>query len=329
MALKPSERVRLIQRIADLLAAEEWSIIDLTLRQFGLSTLDNWSGTREEYIYHLAADATDHILIDLAEHCSDAADRPRAGSTAAVTVSDNRAAPALTAPVRPSIDDRAAPAPAANNRAVVDAKFWKPGTFKLFVSHLAAERAYAGALQQALALRDVSCFVAHNDIEPALDWQNQIEAALATCDALAALLHPGFHDSKWCDQEIGYAMGRGVPVFAVRLGTDPYGFIGRFQGLNGQKAPVAAVARQLFELLCRYPQTQRVMAPILVEQFATSTSFADARAGMDRLEALEYWEPTFSTRILEAQQANNQVSNSHSVPDRIDALVGKWAAAAA
>jgi nucleoside 2-deoxyribosyltransferase len=56
------------------------------------------------------------------------------------------------------------------------------------------------------------------NIEPTKEWQNEIEAALSTCDALVALLHPGFHVSMWTDQEIGYAMGRGIPVYSVGFG---------------------------------------------------------------------------------------------------------------
>ena len=50
---------------------------------------------------------------------------------------------------------------------------------------------------------------------PHLEWQVQIETALATCDTLVALLHDKFHASNWTDEEIGFAMGRGVPTFAV------------------------------------------------------------------------------------------------------------------
>jgi hypothetical protein len=42
----------------------------------------------------------------------------------------------------------------------------------------------------------------------------------------------GFHDSDWTDQEVGYALARGVPIIAVRLERDPYGFLGKFQALG-------------------------------------------------------------------------------------------------
>ena len=51
-------------------------------------------------------------------------------------------------------------------------------------------------------------------------------------DAFAALMTEGFHDSDWTDQEVGFALARGVPVIAVKLGRDPYGFLGKFQALR-------------------------------------------------------------------------------------------------
>jgi hypothetical protein len=46
----------------------------------------------------------------------------------------------------------------------------------------------------------VSAFVAHENIEPT-KWQDEIEKALLSMNALAAILMPGFHESKWTDQE--------------------------------------------------------------------------------------------------------------------------------
>jgi hypothetical protein len=51
-------------------------------------------------------------------------------------------------------------------------------------------------------------------------------------DAFVALLTPDFHASKWTDQKIGFAFARGVPIVAVRMGLDPYGFIEKFQALS-------------------------------------------------------------------------------------------------
>ncbi len=172
----------------------------------------------------------------------------------------------------------------------------------------------------------VAAFVAHNDIEPSKEWQVQIETALATCDCLIALLHKDFHASKWTDQEIGFAMGRGLPIFTVQLGEVPYGFVGRFQAFAGVGKSALDLAREIFETLIKHKQTQRAIGPVVVRLFEDSSSFQDAKKNVALLEMLELWEPDFSERITKAAKMNSQIKESWGVPARVNLLVEKWAA---
>ena len=287
MPLSPSQRVALIKEIAGRLATEDWPLIDVTLKQFSLPWTDDWQGSKDGYVLQMIEKAPDQSLIDLAQHVGFQFEE-------------------LT-------------------MRRVEPPFWRKGMLRVFVTHLATHRDFAGELQEALLKFGVSCFIAHNDIEPTQEWQAQIETALATCDTLVALLHKDFHSSKWTDQEIGFAMGRGVPAFAVRFGQDPYGFIGRFQAFNGTGKIAAALARELFDAYRKNKQTQRRMSEVLIGLFEESISFAEAKARIGYLEDLEIWEPSFSTRIGSAAKTNSQVSGSWGVSERVAALVKKWA----
>ncbi len=110
-------------------------------------------------------------------------------------------------------------------------RIWKGDAFRLFLSHKTAVKRQTAELKNRLSEYGVSCFVAHEDIYPTKEWQEEIENALASMDGFAAILTSDFHDSLWTDQEVGYALARGVPMIAVKLGKDPYGFIGKFQAL--------------------------------------------------------------------------------------------------
>ena len=112
-------------------------------------------------------------------------------------------------------------------------RIWKEDGFRVFLSHKSEFRKEAAAIKDRLRLFGIAAFVAHEDIHPTRAWQDEIECALATMDGFVALMTEDFHDSHWTDQEVGYAVARGAPIIAVRLGTDPYGFIGRFQALSG------------------------------------------------------------------------------------------------
>src|SRR6266481_6622324 len=284
MALKPSERLTLIKEITKRLTGEEWPFIDATLKAFSLPTSDSWNGSVDSYVLQMIEDASDHTLMELAEHVGFQFD---------------------TKPTR------------------VDPPFWRKGMLRLFITHLSANRAFAGKLQEELQNYGISSFVAHSDIEPTLEWQNEIETALSTCEGFVAFLHPDFHKSNWTDQEIGFAMGRGVPVFAVRFGQDPYGFIGRFQAFNGNGKQPSELADEIFDAFRKNKQTRDRMADILITMFAESFNYAQSKTLMTYLEELPIWEPSYPARLRSAIEHNDQVRDSFGVSDRVEKLIAK------
>jgi hypothetical protein len=111
-------------------------------------------------------------------------------------------------------------------------RIWSDKGFRVFLSHKSEVKKKTADLKEQLSLFGISCFVAHEDIHPTKAWQDEIENALESMDAFVALMTEKFHESLWTDQEVGFAFARGVPIIAVRFGQDPYGFIGKFQGLS-------------------------------------------------------------------------------------------------
>jgi nucleoside 2-deoxyribosyltransferase len=284
--MTPSERIKVITEISQRLGTEKYSVIDLTLKQFGLPWTNEWTGTSEEYVLSMIEKAPDRSLTDLAEHVGYSVHSLKESS--------------------------------------IEPVFWRKGMLRVFLSHLALQKTFAAELQDTLLKYGISLFVAHNDIHPTDEWQDQIEIALATCDALVALLHTDFHQSNWTDQEIGFAMGRGVPTFAIRLGQDPYGFIGRFQAFNGISKTAEDMAKELFDVYRTNKQTQEIMADVLVGLFEDSGSFAEAKTRMGYLEEIEHWKASYSSRIASAVEFNSQISGSWGVGSRVSSLVKKW-----
>ncbi|MGB6386508.1 MAG: toll/interleukin-1 receptor domain-containing protein [Terriglobales bacterium] len=111
-------------------------------------------------------------------------------------------------------------------------RIWGEQGYRVFLSHKSEVKKEAADLKKRLGSFGISSFVAHEDIVPTKEWQDEIENALASTDAFVALMTEGFHDSLWTDQEVGFAIGRGVPIIAAKLGRDPYGFIGKFQAFS-------------------------------------------------------------------------------------------------
>ena len=79
---------------------------------------------------------------------------------------------------------------------------WGEGTIRVFISHKAEDKNLANDVKNSFLTYRVASFVAHEDIEPMMEWQLEIERALFSMDLLVALLTPKFSESNWTDQEI-------------------------------------------------------------------------------------------------------------------------------
>ncbi|WP_343522362.1 toll/interleukin-1 receptor domain-containing protein [Pedobacter sp.] len=187
-----------------------------------------------------------------------------------------------TAKILPSVVDESDEYTGFSN-ILSEPTFWKPGHFKLFISHLATFKVTASALKESLEKYGISGFVAHEDIEPTKEWQDEIEQGLFTMEALCAILIQGFSESNWTDQEIGVAIGRRILVIPIRKGLNPYGFIGKYQGFQAEGRTVGQVALGIFQILSSNPRTSNNLILKLSELFLLSNTTAEA---IDRIKAL-------------------------------------------
>ena len=181
-------------------------------------------------------------------------------------------------------------------------KFWLASHFRLFLSHIASIKDKTAKLQKALREYGVSAFVAHEDIEPTKEWQDEIEKALFSMDALVTILTPGFTESKWTDQEVGVAIGRDVLIVPIRKGLDPYGFIAKYQGLQGTGKSIAEVADAIFEIIANHNKTKGAMAEALVNQILFAKKSIDAEKKLTLLSRIK----ELPIRHLEKLQENIQ-----------------------
>lgn len=188
----------------------------------------------------------------------------------------------------------------------VDVGFWKPGDFRLFLSHLASFKVQTSNLQRALRKYAISSFVAHEDIEPTKEWQNEIESALKTMDALAAILMPCFQESKWCDQEVGVAVGRDMLIIPIRNGLDPYGFIGKYQGIQAQGKSIGEVAEAIFGTLIKSPKTKNKILMALSGSISNAVDEDEAFEKVAILKALDT-VPVDLLQNLKTQVADNKL----------------------
>jgi hypothetical protein len=201
---------------------------------------------------------------------------------------------------------------------------YRQGQFRLFMSHLAIHEEFVGAVGANLDRYGVSSFVAHVSIEPSEEWQNVIESALRSCDAMAVFLHTGFHESNWCDQEVGFVLARRVPVLPIAIDTTPYGFMAKLQAARCQPTETAPqVAAKVLKWLLKTPSAQTAMTEGLVTAFERSWSFDNTRQVFNKLEQMPAFTPAQLQRLETATKENDQVSNAVFGPNTIPDLIRK------
>jgi TIR domain len=277
-----SEKVTAIQEIAKTLDREEWSLIDLTLSQFKLQITEDFNGSKFDYVIKSLQNGSDDKVYELATH--------------------------LKINLEPTKSD-------------LSPTFWEADYLRLFISHLATDKITANALKSSLHDYAISGFVAHSDIEPTKQWQDEIELALRTCDCLVALMIKDFHKSNWTDQEIGVVLGRDCLIIPVKMGQDPYGFIGKFQAMTFKD--VDALAKNIFDSVVKNKKTNKQMAYAIMRQFELSRSFAWAKENIDLVEKIEYWDDNLISRLKNAADNNSQIKHSFGVTSRIEYILSK------
>lgn len=201
--------------------------------------------------------------------------------------------------------------------------FWLPGHFKLFISHLSIDKLRATKLSGVLKSFAISSFVAHEDIEPTKEWQVEIEKALFSMDALTAVLSANFHESNWTDQEVGVALGRGIAVLPILAGIDPYGLMGKFQGIKSKDRSLRDVAKSVVATLLKNPKTRNRLVQCLVEQLLAS---ADATQAESKLEAMELAEDLANAELIKIRDnsaTNPILFDNENSRRRINALLAK------
>jgi hypothetical protein len=288
VALTPSEKLGLIKSSAAVLAEEGWTNIEVTLAVFGISGIGGEWSDLYDYAAQSLSGASDDALIGLNSHLNDEA--PLA--TASTQVGP-----------------------------------WQKDHLRLFFSHTHPNKKLAAEIRADLLDRGVDLFVAHEMIEPTKEWMEEISAALATCDAMVALLTSDFADSAYCDQELGFALSRDVLIIPIRHGADPHGFISKFQALPGDTSQLAShnLATDIFQVLVASPKTAAKLAPAIAQRYSEAHSYDDARANLGRLQNIpaEHWTPEMIELVEKAGRENSQLEDGVYCDEQIPAVVAR------
>lgn len=198
-------------------------------------------------------------------------------------------------------------------------RIWKSDTIKVFISHRDTHKADAHTLAEHLTKFGVSSFVAHDSIEPDEEWQGEIEKALQSMDVLLAFITDDLFDSAWTNQEIGFALGRSIPIVSIKVSTkDPVGFINKRQAINGKPDAPEENAKKVWATIEKRLSGKPIFKKAIIQRFINSTSFREAKVRFLPVAKLGNLTEDQVSSLVHAFNTNDQISGSYGLKD------GNW-----
>jgi hypothetical protein len=147
---------------------------------------------------------------------------------------------------------------------------------------------FVQAVADELPSLGLEVFVAPTGIAPATEWVEAIEVGLQSSSALVAFIEPGFRESEWTDQEIGYALGRNQKIVPLlRGGAVPHGFLARIQGVRIDSMLPREVSVRIFDTLYQHADERRALEGVVVTLLERER----------RAERLDFWLRRFETHL--------------------------------
>jgi hypothetical protein len=130
-------------------------------------------------------------------------------------------------------------------------------TEEIFLSYHHNDRELAGKIKRSLELKGFTVFLAHEDIDPSVEWRDAIQEHLSSCTAVIAIVTRDFEKSSFTNQEVGIAMANDkkvIPlVFDIRLKDLP-GFLEAKQAVPGSRHRLSRSLDRAIRPFARQPR---------------------------------------------------------------------------
>ncbi len=191
---------------------------------------------------------------------------------------------------------------------------------KVFLSYHHKDRKAAGRVKECLSVFGMDVFLAHEDLEPSTQWQEEILKNLRKSDVFMPLLTKSFHSSNWTDQETGIAFASGKFILPLKVSPDPYGVIGKLQALKVRKE-LEDTCWKIVQFLASHPDLGDRPRDGVIDAFLKSTSFEESARFAAALLKLEPFSDSQLNRIVEGGAKNSQIYCGWRARDAVNRLI--------
>lgn len=194
---------------------------------------------------------------------------------------------------------------------------------RVFLSYSSKDKKLVGDIKQSLESLGFEVFLAHEDIEPSLEWQEEIIKNLRTCDIFIPIVNENYKKSNWTDQESGFAVALEKLVVPIDVGLVPYGFIGKYQALKlGDN--IQNSCRKVKSIVRTHHRFKEFLDNNSVKAFVDSTSFNEANRRVEGIEILEPFTPSQINEIVKGYLSNDQVRGAFRARPKVVSWFKKY-----
>ncbi|MDU0348169.1 toll/interleukin-1 receptor domain-containing protein [Actinomyces sp. MRS3W] len=186
---------------------------------------------------------------------------------------------------------------------------------KVFLSYNEDPEGTAAAteLHGALSTMHVDAVMAQHSIRPGADWEQTIRTQLEASAALISVGTKGYSTRPWCQQEVGWALGRHVPILWIQYAETevPAGFLARNQALLPEHPEQAdSIAEQVLQWLAGQKNTRDQLVAGLLSALKHSNSFKETRQCAAALALAGTLSESEWSRVVDAAESNRQVRDA-------------------
>ncbi|WP_315064336.1 toll/interleukin-1 receptor domain-containing protein [Actinomyces oris] len=172
----------------------------------------------------------------------------------------------------------------------------------------------AAGLKAALSTAHIDAIMARHSIAPGAKWEPTIRNYLEESSALICVATSGYSARPWCQQEVGWALGRHAPILWIQYepNEEPCGFLASQQALMPDNADNHSdVATSIATWLAKNSNTRNDMAETLLNALENVESYEESRHVAKLLAKLNWLSTDEWSRVEKAAANNDQVRDAH------------------
>lgn len=189
-----------------------------------------------------------------------------------------------------------------------DVPIGKNKEIRIFLSYSTLNKIGAGKIKTWLSNMGFNVFLAHEDIEPSLEWQTVIIQNLESCHIFIPIITKEFVQSKWTDQESGIAFTRKKLIIPISVdGNNPHGFIGIYQGLPMDREYMEKAFVKIVKAIIKNKKYASVVIDLLINSLGSSRTFASSEWKTSIISEYESFTKEQFDLLLKTSAENSQI----------------------